>query len=475
MTKSVDHRSPAVEAMALEWPMLEALMGGTRVMRAMGTRFLPKFPGEDDAAYRDRLSTATLFPAFRRTVGVMAGKPFSRQLVLDGASGQIEQWAEDIDRQGVNLHAFASEMMVETLAYGLCGILVEAPRPVVMGRPATRAEELAAGVRPYFVRIHHNQIIGFRVGTVNGSPGLTQLRLAETRVEPDGPWGERLVELVRVLEPGSWQLWRKVEARQGESEWVLDDEGVTSLNIIPFVPLYGRRLGMMNGASPLVDLAYLNVKHWQSQSDQDNITHVARVPILTAIGGGDDLALSVGASTLVSLPQGADMKFVEHSGAAIGAGAQSLKDLEDQMIQAGAELLVKASGDRSATEAANDAEANKSELQRIVETFEDALDQALAIMAQYAGEQPGASVSLFKDFGAKSLSEASGQLVVSLYKEGLIRHETAIAELKRRGELAAEVDAEEEELGVGMERQGIEPEEPIDPITGQPLARDPVA
>lgn len=34
------------------------------------------------------------------------------------------------------------------------------------------------------------------------------------------------------------------------------------------------------------------------------------------------------------------MKFIEHSGAAIGAGRESLQDLEQQMIQTGAELLV---------------------------------------------------------------------------------------------------------------------------------------
>jgi hypothetical protein len=49
---------------------------------------------------------------------------------------------------------------------------------------------------------------------------------------------------------------------------------------IPFVPLYGTRLAFMMGISPLRDVAYLNVKHWQSQSDQDTILHVARVPIL---------------------------------------------------------------------------------------------------------------------------------------------------------------------------------------------------
>jgi hypothetical protein len=64
--------------MARHWHALECLWGGTLAMREAGHRYLPKWPKEDEEAYRARLHTATLFPAFRRTVNVMGGKPFSK-------------------------------------------------------------------------------------------------------------------------------------------------------------------------------------------------------------------------------------------------------------------------------------------------------------------------------------------------------------------------------------------------------------
>lgn len=491
MASAVDQRSPAVAEMAVEWPMLEALMAGTRAMRAGGQAFLPKWPAEDDDGYKARKKVATLFPAFRRTVSVMAGKPFSKALTLSeevpveirGVVGKpamgdnpavksVSGWADDIDREGVNLHTFAAEMLAEALAYGLCGILVEAPKPLpINGRPPTRKEEQDAGIRPYFVRVKHNQILGWRVETVGNVTRLTQLRIAESATVADGAYGEKTVERVRVLSPGAWEVWEKTGSvgTLAQDEWRMIDSGATSLPVIPFVPLYGRRTGFMRGVSPLIDLAYLNVKHWQSQSDQDTILHVARVPILMVSGADQDAALVVGSASFTKLPQGADMKFVEHTGAAIGAGAESLVALEEQMIQAGAELLVKKAGDRSATEAANDAEANKSDLQRIVEGFEDGLDQALQLMADFAKLGSGGSVSLFKDFGAANLSDASGQLILAMRKDGVISTPTAINELKRRGELAAEVDPEAEELAVAMETQGLEPEEPMDPASGDLL------
>ena len=48
-------------------------MGGTTAMRAAKDAYLPKQPREDQQDYDYRLKTSTLFPAFARTVGVMAG------------------------------------------------------------------------------------------------------------------------------------------------------------------------------------------------------------------------------------------------------------------------------------------------------------------------------------------------------------------------------------------------------------------
>ncbi len=445
MATAVNERSDAATALANEYPMLEALVSGTRAMRDKGEELLPRFPGEAGESYEKRRQTATLFPAYRRTVSVMAGKPFSKQATLsDDAPAQITEWAKDIDREGVSLHVFAAEMFAESF-YGLAGILVEAPKPPEpTGKVVTLADEKAAGIRPYFVRVMHNQFIGWRVESINGARQLTQLRIAEATVTKDGDFGERIVQRVRVLDPGSWRLFEKASVGD-DAKWIEIDSGVTGLAYIPFVPLYGVRRSFMDGACPLLDLAYLNVKHWQSQSDQDNITRFARVPNIVVIGVEDPaFEIRLGAGSATRLPMGADMKIVEHSGASIGAGAKSLEDLEDQMIQAGAELLVKTPGQRTATESNNDAEANKCDLQRMVEDFESGLDSALQMLADYAKLPDAGNVSLFKDFGAATLSDASAQLILSLQQGGVISTKTAIQELQRRGTLSPDIDPDEE-------------------------------
>ncbi len=477
MALKVQDQSPEVATMAVNWPIAEALLGGTVAMRAAGATYLPKWPNEEQPSYNTRLSVATLFPAFGRTIGVMSGKPFSKQLTLaDDVPEKIRAWCDDADQQGNNLHSFSAVVMAEALGFGICGVLVDYPK--VGDTVRTQADERAAGVRPYLVFVRHAQILGWKSERAAGVTRLTQLRLAETKEVPDGEFGVKTEPRVRVLEPGKWSVY--MPGAKAEDDWTLEEGGVTTLAGIPFVPFYGKKLGFMYGVSPLLDLAHLNVKHWQSQSDQDTILHVARVPILAMIGASDDSSLTVGASSAVKLPQGADMKFVEHSGAAIDAGEKSLEKLEAQMVQTGAELLVMKPGEqKSATQANNDAEANKSDLQRITESFEDSLDQVLQLMADWVKEPQGGHASLFKDFGAGSLSDASAQLVLSMQQGGLITKQTAIREQQRRGMLAADIDPEEELDAVAEEGPPLgtlgDPAADIDPLTGLPRKPEPAA
>lgn len=444
MVLKVQEQSPEIKALAEDWPIADALIGGTRAMRAAGRTFLPAWPNESEVSYEARRKTATLYPSFSRTIGVMGAKPFAKQLTLgDDVPAQVATWCEDCDLQGNNLHSFATDLATEALGYGLCGVLVDYPKtdPTAV---KTLADEMAIGARPYLVLIRHSQLLGYKVARVNGAAALTQLRLAETaEVSDGGEFGVAYVKRVRVLEPTQWSLYE--EGSKGE--YTLIEQGANTVGVVPFVPFYGRRRGFMDGVSPLIDLAYLNVKHWQSQSDQDTILHVARVPILAAIGVDEDaqFALTVGASAAVRMPIGGELKFVEHTGAAIQAGEMSLEKLEAQMVMTGAEMLViKPGPQKSATQSNNDAEANKSDLQRIVEIFEDGLDQVLSLLAKWGGEAEGGSVSLYKDFGAGSLSDASAQLILSLQQGGIITKKTALIEEQRRGLLSADIDPDEE-------------------------------
>jgi len=442
MPISVGAQSDSVKTMASNWPVVKALMGGTSAMRAAGKTFMPKQPREDDEDYEYRLQTATLFPAFARTVSVMAGKPFSKEIAIgDDVPSSVLELLPNIDGQGRSMHAMLSDVMAEVMAYGFGGILIDYTRTA--GRVRTQADELAIGARPFWIHIRHDQILGWKTESVNGVMELTQLRISETEEVDSSEFGTEVVKRTRVLTPGSWRLFDEKGDQIDSGDMVIDG--------IPFVPFYGKRESFMVGTPPLLDLAWQNVKHWQQQSDQDDSARFARKRLLAFVGLDETTDLTTSSSHAIKLPVGGDAKVIQGSAESVTVGRSELDALEDQMIQTGAELLTATPGTRTATEAANDAEANKSDLQRIVENFEDSIDQCLQFTAQWLGESDGGHATVFKDFAAGGLSEASAQLLLSLQQGGAISKETLIREQQRRGVLSPDLDPAKELQAVSDE------------------------
>jgi hypothetical protein len=433
MTHPVRNRSPEADALNEHCALIDALLGGTKAMR-LAVEYMPRWPAEDKESYETRLKVATLFPAYQRTIEVLGAKPFSKPVTLGkDVPKKLHPWLEDVDRQGRNLHAFLAEVGQEALGYGFSGILVDYPPTQDKDGKAlyvTKAAEDAAGVRPYFVQIHPKNTLGW----LTDKDGLKQLRLLETATEEDGEFATKEVEQVRVLTRGAWATWRKVEGGNKQDDWAPHDNGVTTVKDIPFVPVYGNRLGFMRARPALLELAYANVEHWQSKSDQQNILHVARVPILFGKGLDADTSVTVGAGTMIKSDRpDADLKFVEHTGAAIEAGRLSILDLEDRMRQAGAELLVIKPGNVTETQTLADNEQGACALQKVAENIEDSGDQALQFMAEWVGEAEGGHITVFKDFGAATLAEASAELLLKVNQAGKLSNESLYGELQRRG------------------------------------------
>lgn len=454
MALAVNEQSKVVKTMAVDWDLSAALLGGTRAMRAAGTKYLPKWPKEADADYTTRINVAVLFPGYKRTVQTLASKPFSRPVTLsEDMSPQIRGWCDNISLEGTNLHAFSSECMELVLGYGLGGILIDyQARPE--GLPNTRAAEAGAGLRPYWVLVRPHQILGSIVErTADHQWRLVQLRILEIVEEPDGDFGTKDVEQVRVLTPGFVELWRAND--KGAWELFQPPTPTPPLDFVPFVPLYGEKLGMMVARPPLIEVAYLNVAHWQSASDQQNILHVARVPILTVTGIDDpQWEMTLGVSSAIKLPNpDSKMAFVEHGGAAVEAGSKDLESLEERMRQAGAELLVLRAGQVTATQVSAENAMGMCVLQELTQSLQDALNRALEITAAWVGDPAPGTVKLFNDFAASSLAEASAQIVLQWNQAGKLSDETTFAEFQRRGIIDADHTWDDERERV--EGQGV--------------------
>lgn len=419
-----------------------ALMGGTNEMRAQGEKFTPRYDGEDAESYKIRLNCTFLFNAFAEAVRSSAGKVLSRDVILnDDVPGEIAALAPNIDGQGRNLTAFALDTFVDGMTDGLSFIFVDFPEIIgQFDKPPLLSDQIAQNARPYAILYKADQIIGFKHSNIEGFEQLTQIRIHEIVTEPSGDWGEIQIEQIRVLNRGSFELWRKND----KDEWVLFRNGVTSIKYIPIVPFYTHRTGFMTGTPPLKSLAELNLEHWISSSDQRKALTFARFAMMVFTGVQSGAIAKVGPDVVVELAEpNAKWGKIESSGSGIADGRLDLEALENKMQHAGMTINIQdAQGNVTAMAAAINSDDVNAPLLALAGALEDTLDQMLQIFADYMGLPDGGSATVNKQFGRRK-STATVQDLILLYNAGILDGDTVLSELKQRGDLSEDLDLEE--------------------------------
>ena len=468
MSQDKDPKSPATtsaahDLMSPRWNLIETLLGGTEAMREAGEAYAPMHPEETSDGYNERIQSAVLLNMVEQSLDTLAGKPFCEDINLndDVPDAIRETVLDDVDLQGNNFDVFARRWFREGMAKAFAHVLVDYPRPEPRedGRPRTAADDRADGLRPYWNLIKPEAVIFARASVTGGVEVLQHVRIWETYTEQDG-FAEVEKCRIRVLEPGLVQLWEPQKAKGGkEPEWAMVDEWATGLNYIPLVTFYANREAFMVGKPPLLDLAHLNVTHWQSTSDQRHILTVSRFPILACSGasGEDGDPVVVGPNKVLYNPdpQGR-FYYVEHTGSAIEAGDRDLKNLEEQMAGYGAEFLKSRPGSTTATARALDSAEASSDLSQMVGVFQDAVAQVLDITADWMRiASGGGTVEINKDFGLSEEDTAKLQAVEKARERRDISRKAYLSVLKLAGALPEDYDAEADWEEIQNELAGL--------------------
>lgn len=429
---TVDSTSEAYDDMRQDWELPVALMGGEKVMKAYKTTYLPKEPMETDEQYLNRLERSTLKNYFAWAVENHTGRVFNKSIMLSEDTPEIiKEYNKNLNLMGSDINNFYRDVFRDMLIKGISYIYVDFPRPDI---DLSLAEELEMGYRPYAIHLKAEQVIRAIPRVVNGNVVLGRAHVYEEVLEPYGSWGVKTVPQVRVLYPGSWELYR---LNDGNS-WDLYDQGETSLDYIPLIPVYGKKVGFFHAKSPLLNLANLNRAHWQSMSDQMNITHVARVPILFGTGFDEEDSLVVGSKSAILGPTGSELSYVEHTGKAIDSGMNELKDLEERMAIESLELIKDSS---TATGQALDTSDLNCSLQDLALRLQDSITQVNNIMCDWEEIERVGEAIVNTDFGLHLRDGSEANVLLKTRQNGSISIETLHKELKRRGVLSPDFDS----------------------------------
>jgi len=444
----VDTPCLAYDAMSQHWPLIDDLLGGSRAMRANSTTYLPKFEKETAGHYKARVRNTVLFNAYGDTVKNIVSKPFSKPVTLQGNVPEpLGGLVDDVDGQGKNLGQLAKDLCWDFVNRGIGHILVDYPVTLSEdGKKPTLKQERDQGYRPRFVQVRPEQLIGWRVeNRETGQPVLTRIRIAETHTEPDGRWGEQQVKYIRVIEPDAWRVYRQIDSE----EYVLDSEGENSLGKVPLITGYANPTGVLTAEPPLVDLAETNLAHYQSDSDQRNILHYARVATLVLLGFTSDEAdqIALGPNQVISSTnENAKVSYAEHSGKSIEAGAKDVEKLEERMMILGLQPFLRRIGNQTATGQSIDESRANSDIQAWVMALEDLLYRAYVMASEWIKVTlpDDFKVDVFNDFAMLLRAAQDIGHLIKIRQAGELSRQTFLREVKRRNILSETVDVEEE-------------------------------
>ena len=441
--------------MSESWQPIKVCVGGTQALRENAGELLPIEPKENTAAWKRRVSHATLSPFLTRiadqAAGLICRKPITLQPREEG--GEVDEYwtafIEDVDGYGTSLDAYSRRLVLDSLLFGHCATLVDFPSTEAAPNLAV---ERQLGLRPYFLQILPSSILGWRKDRDTPLAQINQIRISEYVTENHGAFSDIVHHQIRVLEQGKWSTWRK-----GEDGWVVHQEGTTSLPVIPLAVTYSNKLGELMSKPPLLPIANLNIAHAQRNCDLFHSLHIAALPILVLKGfddSNDEIALSANSAILMS-PDG-DAKYVEPASSAFEAQQNYITEIEQQCRSLGISTLFAQTFVGETSEAkAMDRSDSDSMLSVVAQDLENCLQNAIDMAGAYVGmETP--LVSVARDFDLQKLDGPQVAQYLSMWSQGAISHETLL-EMLQRGEVLPDIDIDAEiELIESSKLEGLD-------------------
>lgn len=456
-------RAPDMEAMLPYWDKTDDIVAGYDAIVAARDKYLPKFPDEEPQDFNLRLQLTKFTNVYRDIVESLAAKPFEEEITFveseesSNVPEEIRDFAENVDGAGNNMTVFGSQVMFNGINSAIDWIFVDYPK-VDREKVRTRADQKAAGIRPFWSRVLGRNVLEARQKVINGNRELTYIRIFEPGiVEPD-----RVLVFERS-DDGSitWKYYEKVPAGPGElkPKFKVIGEGILSIKRIPMVPfITGRRDGISFKILPAMqDAADLQIKLYQNESALEYIGNLAGYPMLAANGlrpemGPDNKPkkLARGPSKVLwAMPDGngnaGSWAYVEPNAQSMEFLEKKCTNIKQDLRELGRQPLTANSGNLTVITTAYAAGKSRSAVSAWALALKDALENALVITAEYMSRSDyEPEVNVYTEFDNFTDGGTDLDALATAREKGDISQETYLNELRRRKVLSPEWTIEQE-------------------------------
>lgn len=448
--------SSAATNMQQRTAMLRAVYGGTETMRAQDKTFLPQYEKESDTRYNARLASTFALNKLREAVDAASAKPFRTMLkIVNNTDQDLDAWVKDCDLQGNHLHVFAHQFFNNALLDGMCHLLVDHPDTYNM---KSLADQKASGARPFMKMFKVDDVAAAYDMYVGGDTKTVHVRIRSQRAERDG-FKEVLYNQIRVIEidpsssgKGIVQLWEQA-ATSGGSNWTFVEETpLTNMTEVPFVTMFaGEKEADYQVRPVFIDLAYKQMEHWISSSDQRSILSAARFPMLACSGvqidPEEEAQFAIGPYKVLYSPEAnGRWYYVEPRGTAIESGFKDLDRLEMQMDMM---ALNPVTGTHRQYVPQNERDIQETRVHSVVHDLaigcQDALEKAIMFMGQWTGrDYTQVQAILNTEFSNTKDRLLEVAQLVKMWEERGLSRQVLLTEVRNRNLLGDDFNLDDE-------------------------------
>ena len=356
--------------------LLVSYLGGDDYRRA---GLLTRYQLESDTEYQARLNATPLENHCKAVVDVYNSFLFRNE--PERIFGSMEGWPEvddflcDADLEGRNLNSFMKDVSTWASVFGHCWVLVTKPN---LGF-TTRAEEMAAGVRPYVSL-------------------LTPLNVLDWKFERE-PTGRYCLSYLRYVEEvnGSVQTIKEWHTDRIET-WVVDfdkrtvdnhEVEINGLGKIPAVVAYGTRSSVRAmGIPDISDIAHLQQLIYNLTSEVEQTVRMDSHPSLVKT---PETNAGTGAGSIISIPENLDPGLkpylLEYNGASVDAIYKAIEHATEAIDKLGNTASVRAMRTQVMSGIAMETEFQllNAKLSDKADNLEVAEEQIWSLWAEYMG------------------------------------------------------------------------------------------
>jgi hypothetical protein len=222
----------------------------------------------------------------------------------------------------------------------------------------------------------------------------------------------------------------------------------------------------------------MQIEEFQQESNLKTIKELTAFPMLTGNGvtpPSDGSNITIGPHKVLFAPPTMEGRpgtwaFIEPSAESLNFLKSDLEALRKSMKDLGMQPLTDAN--LTVVTTANVAAKAHNAVQAWALGLKDALQQAWKFTALWLNQKDEPLVNVHTDFGVDQEAGTELDALQKMQAAGTISKKLHFEENKRRGVLGDDADWEADQLQVAEEQANdtLTPEEPVDPVTGLPVA-----